>query len=49
MKIIAFITDSREITKIMNHLGIPNYRAPPPIEYATPEPEIEYDPYYHTA
>ena len=49
MKIVAFITDSREITKIMNHLNIPQYRAPPPIEYATVEQTIEYDPYYYAA
>ena len=49
MKIVAFITDSREITKIMKHLNVPPYRAPPPIEYATVEQTIEYDPYYYAA
>ena len=49
MKVVAFITDSREITKIMKHLNVPPYRAPPPIQYVTPEPELEYDPYLNAA
>ncbi len=30
MKIIAFILDSKEITKICDNLGLPSWRAPPP-------------------
>ena len=30
MRIIAFIFDPREIQKIADHLGYPNWRAPPP-------------------
>ena len=35
MRIVSFITDSVEISKIMKHLGIPPYRAPPAFEDRT--------------
>ena len=31
MKIIAIIHDPKEIKKLSTHLGIPQYRAPPPL------------------
>ncbi|NIP54530.1 MAG: IS91 family transposase, partial [Phycisphaerae bacterium] len=47
MKLIAFIQDSKEITKIMDNLGLPHYRAPPPVAPTVIEPY--YDDLEHAA
>ena len=44
MKIVAFILDTKEINKITKHLGLPEYRAPPPIAPATLS-EPHYEPF----
>lgn len=31
MRIVAFVQDPMEIKNIMNSLGLPDFRAPPPI------------------
>lgn len=41
MKIVAFILDTVELRKIEQHLGIPKYRAPPPLDI--PQPYLHPD------
>lgn len=43
MKIIAFITDPDELQRICRHLGVPEYRAPPPLTPAA-APALRYEP-----
>lgn len=46
MKIIAFIQDSKAIADIMKSLGLPSYRAPPPLNFNT---NTQFEPFYEAA
>lgn len=49
MPIISFLTDTREIKKIMDSLGIPDYRAPPPLPHRMLYPKDEQQDFFHAA
>ena len=40
MRIVAFLQDEAEISKIMHHLGIPKFKPPPKLPRAPQQPEI---------
>ena len=46
MKIVAFITDHAEARRLCRNLGIPSYRAPPPMTPAA-QPALHYEPLDH--